>query len=252
MSQHTGNKLICDIPQEIIFKTNDFLASSTDFKNLSSMLNSYFHFYLASYENLTASNILLYDNLPNKKRNNFSFYLSDTNFQRLKLLSQSNLRSVKDQATHFVYSIYKYIISEETIYWWFFLYICVIINDTNMITTTPNTRANYKKINVNVSTEIKSFFTRQAESTGLSLSSFVNSKIEAYIKNKGFTQIPDRHLEAYVNMDYDINTIAFYVTNSVYNDLNKLAKSKLSCVKKISTHYVFSYYYSLTHNVNLF
>ncbi len=109
LMKHAGKKLVCDVPQDVIDKLNNFWVSSTEYKNLSSLLSSYFFFYINMNDFLTPSNILIYEDLPGKNRNNFSFYLSVDNYTKLSLLAKSNLRSTKNQATHFVYSIYKYI-----------------------------------------------------------------------------------------------------------------------------------------------
>lgn len=102
-------KVVCDIPSNIVDTINAFRVSSTDFTNNSQFFNSYFFFYLSIIDNISSSQILYFSQMPDVKRNNFSFYLSPSVFNRLELLATSNLRPVKNQAMHMVYSIYYYI-----------------------------------------------------------------------------------------------------------------------------------------------
>lgn len=104
-----GKKVVVNVSSDIILCISNFQKDYTDFTSLTSLLNSYYIFYLANPNFLTSSDILLFNQLPGKSRNNFSFYLSSDNFSKLTLLAESNLRSVKDQGLHMVYTIYKYI-----------------------------------------------------------------------------------------------------------------------------------------------
>lgn len=109
MAKHSGKKIVCDVPLKIIDTINDFRISNTEFSNNSQFFNSYFLFYLSIYAKMPASQILLYSQMEDTSRNNFSFYLNDDVYKRFELLASANLRPVKNQAIHMVFTIYYYI-----------------------------------------------------------------------------------------------------------------------------------------------
>lgn len=111
MAKHQAKKIVCDIPLTIINVINEFRISNTEFSNNSQFFNSYFIFYLSIMDKVPSSQFLLFSQMPDKSRNNFSFYLNIATFQRLELLSAASLRDIKNQATHMVFSIYFYIVS---------------------------------------------------------------------------------------------------------------------------------------------
>ena len=113
MAKHTGRKIVCDIPQEIIDGINEYRVGHTEFANNSQFFNSYFLLYLSIMHKIPSSIILLYSQFPNASRNNFSFYLDEETYLKFELLADSNLRPVKNQATHMVYSIFYYISSQH-------------------------------------------------------------------------------------------------------------------------------------------
>lgn len=102
-------KIVCDVPENIIETINTFRIASTEFSNNSQFFNAYFIFYLSIADNMPSSQILYFSQMEDIKRNNFSFYLSASVYQRLELMALSNLRPVKNQAMHMVFSIYYYI-----------------------------------------------------------------------------------------------------------------------------------------------
>ena len=102
-------KIVCDVPREVIVFYNDFLWASTDFKSLTMFFNAYFYFYINTPPAISASDILVYESLPGKTRNNFSFYLKRDSYIKLELMAKANLRTVKHQSLHFIYSVYKYL-----------------------------------------------------------------------------------------------------------------------------------------------
>jgi hypothetical protein len=107
--KHIGRKIVCDTPSQVRDCLNDFLINNTEYKRLTDLFNAYFVFYINSNFALSQADIFRYESLPGKTRNNFSFYLSEDSYFKLQSLAKANLRDVKSQALHFVYSIYKYL-----------------------------------------------------------------------------------------------------------------------------------------------
>jgi len=112
-AKHKGRKIVCDTPTAVKDCLNDFLVNNTEYKRLTDLFNAYFIFYINSNFDLKIKDIYNYERLPGKTRNNFSFYLSEDSYIRLQSLAKANLRDVKSQALHFVYSVYKYL-SEDS------------------------------------------------------------------------------------------------------------------------------------------
>jgi len=108
-AKHKGHKIVCDTPSPVKICLNDFLVTKTEYKRLTDLFNAYFVFYINSNFTLSQADIFRYESLPGKTRNNFSFYLTEDSFYKLQLLAKANLRDVKSQALHFVYSVYKYL-----------------------------------------------------------------------------------------------------------------------------------------------
>jgi hypothetical protein len=108
-AKHKGHKIVCDTPTQVKDCLNEFLVTRTEYKRLTDLFNAYFIFYINNNFSLSQSDIYRYESLPGKTRNNFSFYLSEDAFIKLQSLAKANLRDVKSQALHFVYSVYKYL-----------------------------------------------------------------------------------------------------------------------------------------------
>jgi hypothetical protein len=104
-----GRKIVCDVPREIINFMDDYILRKTDFTTLTAYYNCVFSFYINELFKVTPSDILRYEGMPGKTRNNFSFYLKDEHYYKLETLAVANLRSVKDQSLHYIYSVYKYL-----------------------------------------------------------------------------------------------------------------------------------------------
>ena len=112
------NKLLLDIPIEVIESINQFYIES--YKNqmeepsLTKFFNTYFPFYLLEYDNIPVEKLCYFQNLMRNDKNknsirNFTFRISDEYQSNLRELAHVNLRTVKGQATHFVYFVYLYI-----------------------------------------------------------------------------------------------------------------------------------------------